>query len=137
MSRIPAKEELKIYQGGTLDEQWTFAEPDGTPTDFTGYTAELRIGKDDLPGSVVLILTTSGSAPPASSRLTFGVGTLRIYIKDEATAVMTESQWQQKGTAIKGFQYKGRNTLLFTNAAGETTVENDGPVTFVPIVEPA
>lgn len=135
MSRVPASETLEIFQGGTLDETWDYLEPDGSPTDFTGYTAELRIAKDSFTAPV-LTVTTTGSAPPAASKLIFSGNTLRIYLKDEDTDGLTEDQFVRSGKAKDGFEYAGLNTLLFTNAAGETTVENLGPVIFRPIAEP-
>lgn len=145
MSRIPAKETLELVQGSTLDESWGLEEEDGTPTDLTGYTAELRIAKDDVAQPLV-VLTSVGKTDPldvgpaGGDGLYFDVdptlGILRIYITDETLAGLTEADWKALGNAAKGFHYKGRNTLLFTNGDGETTVENDGPVTFQPIVEP-
>jgi hypothetical protein len=146
VSRLPATETLELIQGSTLDETWSFEEEDGSPSDFTGHTAELRIAKDTE--TAPMLVVTTGTPSPSQSALEFHTGTtgvdgndpstLRIYLTDEDLAELglEEEHWLRTGSRRVGYEYGGVNTLLFTNGDGETTVENLGPVIFRPIVEP-
>lgn len=127
---IPAQLTLDLPQGSTFDETLIFYVADSTPLDLTNYTARMTIRRDH-DGPVIIALTSGVAAPPDADGITLGgtAGTVRIYIRDETTADMTERQWVRTTTAGV-VTYTGRWDLELINAAGEAFREVEGVIRF-------
>ena len=67
MTVVPARVDLKIYQGSDFLQVVTFLQTaGGTPVDLTGLTGRMQIRQTKAAAAVVMELTTS------NGRLTFG-----------------------------------------------------------------
>lgn len=79
------KVSIKLYQGATFDETWTWSvgtEASNTPVNLTGCTAKAQIRSKIGSQEVLLELTTE------NNKIELGgtAGTIRVIITDEDTA---------------------------------------------------
>jgi hypothetical protein len=86
MSALPEKYNLVVWEGGTLRLLIDVQEVDGTPPDFTGYTAQLVMYA--TPESVPLYTMTT-----STGGITLGgaAGTVALYIS--ATDTLSFGEW--------------------------------------------
>jgi len=87
MSLIPDKKTWTIWRGGTFRKVLTLKVGDinSAPRPLTGYTARMRVR--DADGVTLQTLTTENGGITLGGAL----GTITIYISDEATALITWS----------------------------------------------
>ena len=83
MSTEVASVALKIYQGGTFREGFTFKNRLKKPYDLTGYRAHMQIR--EAAGTLVADLNTENGGIALGG----STGTIDLYIADEDTAKMT------------------------------------------------
>jgi hypothetical protein len=134
VSIIPATERLDLYEGHTLDETWTFYEDEDQTelTDFSGWSAALKVRKDYDAAAALISLTDLAFTPPADSGIVMGgtAGTVRIYAKDELMAALNAADFtaelQDDGSTL----YTGVWDLQLTNTAGETNTYVRGKAYF-------
>lgn len=130
MSVTPAEIDLTIYQGSTFNETWTFYDDAAATvlTDWTGYTAAMKIRKDF--GEPVLLTLTNGTPSSSVSAIALGgaLGTVRIYITDEDTAALAHTGFTATTEPDGSITYTARYDLELT-LAGETFREAMGVVT--------
>lgn len=135
MSVEPTQETYELVQGSTFDDlqNWWDGPGETNPHDFTGEVAILRIGKDNASPAILTLTSVSKTTfPTDGDGIYLSSGVLRIYISAATLAGISEDRFNRNG--CEG--YAGRNTLIITTAGGIPNVENDGEVTFQPIVEP-
>lgn len=65
----PASYAFKVYQGQTWEETLTVNNPDGTPTDLTGYKARMQIRADISDDEVIMELDDDNDRLTISSPL--------------------------------------------------------------------
>jgi hypothetical protein len=124
VSIIPATERLDIYEGHTLDETWTFYEDEDQTelTDFSGWEAALKVRKDYDAATALLSIVSLAFTPPAQDGIVMGgtAGTVRLYVKDETTALLNAADFtaelQDDGSTL----YTGVWDLQLTNPTDET-----------------
>jgi hypothetical protein len=78
---------LKMYQGGTFRQGFTFKNRLKKPYDLTGYRAHMQV-RDS--GNLVADLNTENGGIALGGT----AGTIDLYVSDEATAVMQFSKAQ-------------------------------------------
>lgn len=78
---------ITIEQGATFDRIFTVTLPNGSPANYTGYTARMQIRRDLDDDAVALELTD------ANGRIELGgtLGTVRLLISAADTATLTRN----------------------------------------------
>lgn len=86
MSAAPVKLPLKIYQGATFRKvvTWKAGDP-AVPVDLTGCTARMHVRAKLEDAAPLLSLTTANGGIVLGDEL----GTVTIYLSDEATAAIS------------------------------------------------
>ena len=84
MTVVPARVDLKIYQGSDFSQVVTFLQTaGGTPVDLTGLTGRMQIRQNVISTDVIMDMTT------ANGRLTFGGATGVVTMTLTATETST------------------------------------------------
>jgi len=88
MTVVPARVDLKIYQGSDFLQEVTFLQTaGGTPVDLTGLTGRMQIRQTLASSDIIMDMTT------ANGRLTFGGATGVVTMALTATetaAILTD-----------------------------------------------
>lgn len=87
MALKPGNYAITCPKGATLDQTFTWKDPNGDPINLTGYTARMQVRKRVEASTVLLDLTI------ANGGITLGgvAGTIRVQATAAATAAITES----------------------------------------------
>jgi hypothetical protein len=109
-----AKVNLKIEQGATFRQKFTWKDAKGKPVNLTGYTAKLQVRDSAGATTVLLELTTENVGIVLGGT----AGTIELMQTDEQTAALTF--------------LKGVYDLLLLAADGTALRLIEGSVTVVP-----
>lgn len=82
-SRLPKRYDLEIYRGDTLDEIFTFKDPNGVAIDLTGFTALVEFKELD---------TETVIGTPTMTVNYNGNGNVRMFMAD--TSILAEGTYR-------------------------------------------
>lgn len=104
MTIQPGKYNLKVFQGATFDELFTWKDENGLAIAFTGYTARMQARDDYSAVSPFMNLTTENGG------ITLGAtdGTIHLTMNATATAAITAESgvWDLEMVAPSGAVYR-------------------------------
>lgn len=89
--RAPAKVKLKILQGATYRERFSWNAPSGTPIDLTGCSARMQVREEKE--SPIVLLSFSSAEQPGAGLIVLGgaTGTVDLSASADITSGLTWS----------------------------------------------
>lgn len=125
-----ANDNLMIYQGNSLG--WTFnvTGPDGSPKDWTGYTAKMQVRLNaDSPTKIVDLTTENGGINLQAA------GLLNLIMTPEQTLALDFTGAKAGSLAVNGTTYTGliaEYDIQVINVGADTAVTLErGQVVFM------